>query len=281
MTIRNSILVVMMLLVFGIAFPILAQSTPAPGKPPVLPTSPGAATGLTDVAPLPGGAVAPADKNIADALAGYRDYEVSYDTTKTKAENTPKELVDLGVQYVDSGPEVAKTDALRGLNLVDTLHNRYDIVEKKFAADPEKDFDPNDTDRTLNYQQPRGDPFVIPQGIPEELRPELKGTGLDGTVDPKLLEQLKKAEYEANLRVVPIYILGVIKNGNYSTALYSIWGTGYTRQIAQGQSKSEWWGGPFIVVASQISEDFVIFTLYGVVGRSLTAPVVRTFHTPK
>ncbi|MCK4720159.1 hypothetical protein KAU08_05850, partial [bacterium] len=41
------------------------------------------------------------DTNLQDALGGYADYEVQYDTTVSHADNTPSELRALGEEYLE------------------------------------------------------------------------------------------------------------------------------------------------------------------------------------
>ena len=212
------------------------------------------------------------DTNLLNALAGYADYEVTYDTSITHAENTPRELRDLGVQYAevdDTGSEAGQRAlALEGFDLINILADRYQFVEDLFAADPDADFLPDDPDRTLNYFEPRQNPFSITDYIPDELRTETEGAGLEGTVDPELLRLLGEALVEANLRVIPISVIGVIKIGSSAACMYSIWGMSST--IWEGTTDN-WWG--FTVTCDQVSEDFVVLTL-----RSGNASVVRTFH---
>jgi hypothetical protein len=250
--------------------------------------TPGAAPtgGMSDVMVRPGAGQA-IDKNLQDALDGVKDYEVTYDTTRSHAENTPPELRALGVTYAgEESPVAQRTAALDRLDLLDTLAGRYDVVEDQYAADPEKDFAPDEPDRTLNYYQPRGDPFIVPDDIPEELRPEMEGTGLEGAVDPELLEELFWATYEANLRHVPIIVVGVMQAGPYRGVIYTIAGWGGTRYLELGdQDCITGWIAPFSITPSQISEDFVVLTLRGHYDRgcryAATGPVVRTFHVPR
>ena len=106
------------------------------------------------------GAQVPADPKVADALKGVRDYEVTYDKTKTRAELTPKELKDLGVTYAGDESTVAKrTKALASLDILKTLGNKYQAVTDKFGAKTDKDFAPDDPNNTFNYFQPRSDPL--------------------------------------------------------------------------------------------------------------------------
>ncbi|MCX6645541.1 MAG: hypothetical protein NTY09_04165 [bacterium] len=244
---------------------------PPADETPVVPPVPGAIGDFSTG--MPGAAGTPAvDTNLQNALSGYADYEVSYDTSLTHAENTPPELKALGVSYaeVDDATSEAgqRTLALEGFDLVNILRGRYQKVEDEFASDPEKDFAPDDPDRTLNYFQPRFDPFIITDLIPDELKTETEGTGLEGTVDPDLLRLLGEALVEANLRVIPISVIGTIKIGERSACMYSIYGMSST--IWEGESQG-WWG--FGIACNQISENFVVFTLF-----SGSATVVRTFH---
>jgi len=211
------------------------------------------------------------DKNLLDALAGIADYEVSYDTSKSRAELTPQALKDLDVEYAgDESPVAKRTAAIRQLDLVDTLANRYEIVEDEFGADSEKDFTPDDPNTTLNYYQPRGDPFVITDLIPKELRPELEGTGLDGPVDPELLGELAWANYTAMLRTIPIAVVGTMQSGPNRGCIYTIGGWGSSRWIDEGGTDNY---GYFSLYCAQVSEDFVVFILSA--GNS---SVTRTFH---
>jgi len=261
-----------------------SQMQQIPGAPPggpggLVPGAPGGGTGSSDVTAAPG-AAATTDPKIKDALNGVRDYEVTYDANKSRDELTPPELKDLGVTYAGEESPVAKrTEALRGLNLVTTLADRYKIVSDEFSAQSDKDFSPDDPDTTLNYYQPRLDPFSIPDSIPRELQPQVEGTGLEGTVDPDLLDQLISAQYTANLRYIPISIVGVMENGPYRGCIYTIGGGGQSMFIQEGDTQCL---GNFSVTASQISEDYVVFILTGYYDRGCNYPatsgVVRSFH---
>jgi hypothetical protein len=242
-------------------------------------------TGMSDVSGAPG--APPTDPNIADALAGIRDFEITsqyYDTSKSHADNTPPELRDLGVVY--AGPEspvAQRTEALRNLNLVNALKDRYQLVEDAHAADPEKDFSPSDPSTTLNYFQPRTDPFSIPDLIPDELRPKTAGAGLEGSVDPELLNQLLAAQFEAGLRYIPIVVTGVLETGPYHGAIISLYGSGQTIFMQEGGSPRCF--GRFSIQCAQASEDFVVLYLVGYSGRrcsgEATGRVVRTFHVSR
>jgi hypothetical protein len=239
--------------------------------------------GMSDVMAQPMGAPAE-NTNLEDALAGIRDYEVTYDTSKTHAENTPAPLAALGVQYAgDESPVAQRTQALRQLDLLATLGDRYTVVEEEKAADPYRDFDEEDPDRTLNYFQPREDPFVIPYLIPDELRPELEGTGLDGAVDQDLLNELRRAQYTANLRLIPIIIVGTIEVGPRRMVMYSIYGMGSTNTIGVGETQCVGGSPSFSITCSQASDTFVVFSLRGYYDRrcsyAATGAVMRTFHT--
>ncbi len=214
------------------------------------------------------------DTNLEDALAGIKDYEVTYITSISHAENTPPELDALGVEYAgEDSPVARRTQAIEALDLLATLANRYQIVEDEFAADPDEDLLPEDPDRFLNYFEPRFDPFVITDLIPEELRPEMEGTGLDGAVDPDLLEELYWANYTALLRTIPIRIVGVIEAGPNRGCLYILAGWPQSVWIEEGQTQNL---GSFSVHCAQVSEDFVVFILMA--GSS---SVTRTFHVSK
>jgi hypothetical protein len=261
-----------------------SQMQMIPGGPPggggLRPGVPGGGTGSSDVTAAPGAATT-IDPKIKDALAGVRDYEVTYDTSKSRDELTPPELKDLGVTYAGEESPVAKrTEALRNLDLVTTLADRYKIVSDEFSAKTDKDFSPDNPDTTLNYYQPRTDPFSIPDSIPRELRPQVEGTGLEGTVDPDLLDQLISAQYTANLRYIPISIVGVMENGPYRGCIYTIGGGGRSMFIQEGDTPQCW--GNFSVYAAQISEDYVVFILTGYYDRRCNYPatngVVRSFH---
>jgi len=251
----------------------------APGMP-----VPGGWTPSTSTPDISGTmGAAPTDKNLQDALAGIRDYEVTYDTSKSHAENTPPQLRELGVIYAgDESPVAQRTKALNSLDLVGTLQDRYKIAEEKFAASPDKDYDPDNPDRTLNYMQPRADPFAIPDQIPEELRPKVEGEGLEGSADPKLLEQLFWSQYQANLRYLPIIVIGVIQAGPYRGVIYTIAGTGFTDFLQEGQSRCYSYQPAFSLTVLQVSEDYVVMSLTGTYDRRCqypaTQPVIRTFH---
>ncbi len=221
--------------------------------------------------------------NLQNALDGVADYEVTYDTSLSHAENTPPELRALGEEFAGEESEVARrTQALWDFDLIDVLEDRYTRVEEEYAADPEEDFAPEDPENTFNYFQPRGDPFVITDLIPDELRPELSGTGLDGAVDPELLDRLRWAQYEANLRLIPIIVVGVIEAGPTRGCIYTISGWPSTRWIEEGRSHCLSWGAPFSITCSQVSEDRVVLTLRGHYdyrcNYAATNPVPRTFH---
>lgn len=220
------------------------------------------------------------DTNLQNALAGYNDYEVGYDTTISHADNTPSELRDLDVVYLERNDPESDAGrvalALADFDLLAVLNNRYEKVEGEYAADADEDFAPDDPDRDLNYFQYRFDPFVRTNLIPEELRPEMEGTGLDGAVDPELLRQLQAAIAEANLRYIDIQVFGVIVVGSMRAAMYKIdtpWGS-ITRTIEEGDrpwQRHYYYG--YSIGCSQVSEDFVVFVL-----RSGGALVYRTFH---
>jgi len=247
-----------------------ADETPAaPAVPPI----PGAIGDFSNAMPGAPGAGA-VDTNLQNALAGYADYDVSknYDTSLTHAENTPAELRALGVTYAEIDDPTSEAGqralALQGFDLVNILRDRYQKVEDAYASSPETDFAPDDPDRTLNYMEPRFDPFIITDLIPDELKTTAEGTGLEGTVDPDLLRLLGDALVEANLRIIPISVIGTIKIGERSACMYSIYGMSST--IWEGETQG-WWG--FGISCNHISENFVVFTLY-----SGSATVVRTFH---
>jgi len=157
------------------------------------------------------------------------------------------------------------------------------VLTDKFGAKTDKDFAPDDPANTFNYFQPRTDPFSIPNQIPEELRPKLTGTGLEGTADPELLKQLIMSTYTADLRMVPIIVIGVLENGQYRGCIYTIAGNGWTSFLQEGGQQCAQAGGfpPFTITASQISEDYVVLTLTGGCGYAMTDPVVRTFHVSR
>jgi hypothetical protein len=259
-----------------------SQMQQLPGGPPTGGLAPPGArggTGSSDVTTSPAGP-AVKDPKIQDALDGVRDYEVSYDTSKSHAELTPPELTELGVTYAgEESPVAQRTKALETLNLVTTLADRYKIVSDEFSAKTDEDFSPDDPETTLNYFQPREDPFSIPDLIPKELQPEVEGTGLEGTVDPDLLDQLLSAQYTANLRFIPISIVGVMENGPYRGCIYTIGGGGQSIFIQEGDTQCM---GNYSINAAQISEDYVVFILTGYYGRGCRYPatsgVVRSFH---
>ncbi len=247
-----------------------APDTATPGMP---------AGDMTDVMAQPGTEI---DQDLQDALMGYRDYEVSYDADLTRRELTPPELLALGVEYAGEESEVAQiTQALKTLNLEDTLRDRYTVVEESFATSPDDVFFPDNPDRDQNYLQPRDNPFFITDLIPDELRPELEGTGLDGAVDPELLARLRGAEYEANLRYIPIAIVGVMETGPYRGCLYTFAGYGGSWFLREGDDRCHWYGSWFSLTAVQISEDYVVLSLRGTTPGcrfAITGPVARTFH---
>lgn len=241
--------------------------------------------GMSDVLGQPAGQVDSDQQNLENALAGIEDYEVSYDTTLSREELTPRELRALGVTFAgEESPIAQRAEALREFDLIETLAGRYEVVEEEFAADPDMDFAPEDSDHTYNYFQPRGDPFVVPSLIPEELRPELAGTGLEGAVDPELLEKLRWAEYEANLRFIPIIVIGVMEAGPTRIVLFTIAGYGRTMSLNEGQSTCMYYPGmpPFSIRATHVAEDSVTLTLRGHFDwrcrYPATDPVPRTFH---
>jgi hypothetical protein len=240
--------------------------------------------GMSDVLGQPVEEAADEEK-LNNALAGIADYEVTYDTTKTREELTPQALRDLGVTYAgEESPVAQRTQALRDFDLLRTLGQRYEVVEDEYAADTEQDFAPEDPEHTFNYFQPRADPFIIPSLIPEELRPELSGTGLEGAVDPEVLRQLFAAQYEANLRLIPIIVVGVMEAGPTRIVLFTLPGLGYTISLDEGDNRCLFGGGmpPFSVTATRVSEDSVTLTLRGHYDYrcryAATNPVQRTFH---
>lgn len=212
------------------------------------------------------------EQNIQDALAGIRDYEVSYKTSLSREELTPPELKALdGTIYAGEESSVAaRTKLLNELDILGVLSNRYEKVEEEFGAKAEEDFDEEDPDKTLNYYQPRGDPFVITDWIPEELRPKMEGTGLDGAVDPELLEELFWANFQAQLRLVDIYIIGTMESGPNKICMFTIFGIPRSFTIMEGEST---YFGFFRIDCVQVSEDFVVFIL-----SAGDASVTRTFH---
>jgi len=223
------------------------------------------------------------DDNLQNALAGIADYTVSYDTTMTRQQLTESALRDLNVTYAgDESPVAIKTKAILELDLLESLSNLYGDVEEEFAADPDEDYAPDDPDNTFNYLEPRDNPFVIPNLIPDELRPELEGTGLDGAVDPEVLNEIFWAQYAANLRLVPIIVIGTLEAGQNRGCIYTIAGAGFTRWLEEGRSHCLSWGASFSLTCSQVSEDFVVLVLRGTYDRgcryAATESVVRTFH---
>jgi len=105
-------------------------SGPAPGAP---------GGGVSDASKAPAGGAAsqmPKDPKLADALKGVRDYEVDYDTTKTRAQLTPKELKDLNVVYAGEESPIAKrTKLLASLDLLKTLDNRYQSAYRQIRRE--------------------------------------------------------------------------------------------------------------------------------------------------
>ncbi len=212
--------------------------------------------------------------NLLDALAGIADYEVTYNTNKSRSELTPPPLRALGEEYAgENSPVAERTRLLDDLNLLAALDDRYQVVEDEHAASTETDWLEDDPDRTLNYYQPRGDPFVITDLIPDELRPELDGTGLDGAVDPNLLEDLMWANLTAQLRLIPIRVIGTIQSGPNKVCIYSIGGWGNSNWINEGDYQGS---GSFGIYCAQVSEDFVVLILMA--GQS---SVTRTFHVSR
>ena len=239
------------------------ETEPVVGEPVTPPAGDVLAGGMTD---------AEKEQNIQDALAGIRDYEVSYKTSLSREELTPPELKALdGTLYAgEESPVAARTKLLNDLNILGVLSTRYEKVEKEFGATTEKDFDEEDPDKTLNYYQPRGDPFVITDLIPEELRPEMEGTGLDGAVDPDLLEELFWANFQAQLRLVQINIIGTMESGPNKICMFTIFGIPRSFTIMEGETR---YFGFFRIDCVQVSEDFVVFIL-----SAGDASVTRTFH---
>lgn len=129
----------------------------------------------------------------------------------------------------------------------------------------------------------RGDPLFIPEAVPDELRPLIAGEGISGALDQELLE-LFRSSVQADLRSIPMWIIGVMEQGGTKIAIGTISGT-MKFKVGQGQQIRMWYSGWYAlgITGTLISEDLVILNLVLLQfnGRSFTAitdPVPRSFH---
>jgi len=129
----------------------------------------------------------------------------------------------------------------------------------------------------------RGDPLFIPEAVPDELRPLISGEGISGALDQELLE-LFRSSVQADLRSIPMWIIGVMEQGGKKTAIGTIGGS-MKFKVSQGEEIRMWYSGWYVlgITGARISEDLVILNLrllqYN--GRSFSAvtdPVPRSFH---
>jgi hypothetical protein len=128
----------------------------------------------------------------------------------------------------------------------------------------------------------RGDPLFIPDAVPEELRPLIPGEGISGALDQELAD-LFKSQVEANLRVIPINIVGVMEQGGTRTAIGTMGGAKFS--VNQGQTiYLRSYGWYYLgITGTLVTEDLVILSLalYQYTGYGLnrvTNPVPRSFH---
>ncbi len=129
----------------------------------------------------------------------------------------------------------------------------------------------------------RGDPLFIPEAVPDELRPLFEGEGIGGSVDDEL-QSILESQIQADLRVIPINIIGIMEQGGRRVAIGRLnYSQGF--RVAEGETTYFWYSGSYVIglTGVMITEDLVILNLqlyqwspWGV--RAVTDPVPRSFH---
>jgi hypothetical protein len=129
----------------------------------------------------------------------------------------------------------------------------------------------------------RGDPLFIPEAVPDELRPLIPGEGISGAIDEEL-RKIFESQVEADLRLIPINIIGIMEQGGSRLAIGTIW---YSRsfKVSQGQEIRFWYSGWYVlgITGTLITEDLVVLSLRilqftGRGFRAVTDYVPRSFH---
>ena len=263
------------------------------------PDSSGQAGGTSVPIPVPPAGSTPVGKRIAEPVqqeASGDDKEAAKDESSTAKDDSAKEESkddsakdeESDVPYHDQTPTKYTRDlgefafffnnADQGVGELNQLLEAIDLLkvnEQKYEH--AKDFLTAEAEGMS-----RGDPLFIPDQVPEELRPLIPGEGISGAMDEEL-ENLFYAQVEANLRIIPINIIGVMEQGGARTAIGYIGGNKFT--ISQGQIVYMRYSGWYFLgmTGTLVTEDLVILSLglYQYNGYSMTLRtdlVPRSFH---
>ncbi len=208
-----------------------------------------------------------ADESSEGETSGDQEEKSYRDQTPSKYY---KDLGPFAFYYNDkgTGPVGELNELLEAINLLTVNQEKYEHA-RDFLSTELKDMS-------------RGDPLFIPDAVPEELRPLIPGEGIEGSIDEALYD-LFTSQVEANLRIIPIHIVGVMEYGGSKMAIGTMAGRKF--QVAQGDTRYMGYGGWLAlgVTGTYVSEDLVILSLalYSYSGYGLervTDMVPRSFH---
>ncbi len=199
---------------------------------------------------------------------------VEEDTTRPERKEEPSYNNQLGLfsflyNEANEGQVGALNEMLTAIDILTVNEQKYEHAEAYLTAEAEG--------------LSRGDPLFIPEAVPDELRPLIAGEGIKGALDQELLD-LFRSSIQADLRSIPMWIIGVMEQGGQKTAIGTIYGS-MKFKVSQGQEIRMWYSGWYAlgITGARISEDLVILNLrllqYN--GRSFSAvtdPVPRSFH---
>jgi hypothetical protein len=129
----------------------------------------------------------------------------------------------------------------------------------------------------------RGDPLFVPEAVPDELRPLFDGEGFGGSIDDEL-RNILQSQIQADLRTIPIHIIGIMEQGSKRVAIGRLY---YTQgfRVSEGGETYFWYSGSYLLglYGAMISEDLVVLNLtlyrwspWGL--NPVTDPVPRSFH---
>jgi hypothetical protein len=193
----------------------------------------------------------------------------------THKERTPAKYENLGggFSFKYNNPEESQIGMLN--EMIDAIEI-LTVNEKKYEH----------AEGYLTEEMPglsRGDPLFIPEAVPDELRPLIPGEGISGAMDDELRE-LFESQIEADLRTIPIQIIGIMEQGNSRTAIGVIYGA-LKFQVKEGSEIRMWYSGWYAlgITGTLVSEDLVVLSLrlLRFTGRGFTPvtdPVPRSFH---
>lgn len=215
------------------------------------------------------------DEETVDDAPPPADVEGTEEVEKTHREQTPFELSDLSIYFLDDeGSSVAeRTKKIHDVHLPSAMMRKNDQARSFQTANSEGRFDP----------------LFITDMIPDGLRPELEGEGISGAVDSGLLNQLIQTQISTYFKYLPIQIIGTMQNGPYKSALISIRNLGYYKILKEGQGdRITAFGtdeGYYVVsmAVKKISEDHVTITMSATMydyinGRAVSSTPTVTRH---